>query len=85
LQSRKNLLAVFYLLSILLALQSQQSLAQVLQHRETIGTSCFAGALLYAILNQLEFAEPMVIIAAGLFIIIVRELSIKFDWHLPKI
>ena len=57
----------------------------VLLHRETIGTSCFAGALLYAILNQLEFAEPMVIIAAGLFIIIVREVSIKLDWHLPKI
>jgi uncharacterized membrane protein YeiH len=57
----------------------------VLLHRETIGTSCFAGAFLYALLNQLEFAEPIVIIAAGLFIITVREVSIKFDWHLPKI
>jgi uncharacterized membrane protein YeiH len=57
----------------------------VLLHRETIGTSCFAGALLYALLNELEFAEPLVIVVAGLMIVAVRELSIKFDWHLPKI
>ena len=57
----------------------------VLLHRETIGTSCLAGALAYALLNQLEFAEPLVIVAAGLLIVAVRELSIKFDWHLPKI
>jgi uncharacterized membrane protein YeiH len=57
----------------------------VLLHRETIGTSCLAGALAYALLNQLEFAEPLVIAAAGLLIVAVRELSIKFDWHLPKI
>jgi uncharacterized membrane protein YeiH len=57
----------------------------VLLHRETIGTSCLAGALAYALLNQLEFAEPFVIVAAGLLIVAVRELSIKFDWHLPKI
>jgi uncharacterized membrane protein YeiH len=57
----------------------------VLLHRETIGTSCFAGALLYALLNELEFAEPLVIGVAGLTIVAVRELSIKFDWHLPKI
>ena len=57
----------------------------VLLHRETIGTSCFAGAFLYALLNLLEFPEPIVIIAAGLLIVLVRELSIKFDWHLPRI
>jgi uncharacterized membrane protein YeiH len=57
----------------------------VLLHRETIGTSCLAGALLYAFLNELEFAEPLVIVIAGLMIVAVRELSIKFDWHLPKI
>ena len=57
----------------------------VLLHRETIGTSCLAGAMLYALLNELEFAEPIVIIAAGLLIVLVRELSIKFDWHLPRI
>lgn len=57
----------------------------VLLHRETIGTSCFAGAFLYALLNALEIPEPIVIIAAGLLIVLVRELSIKFDWHLPRI
>ena len=57
----------------------------VLLHRETIGTSCFAGAFLYALLNALEIPEPIVIIVAGLLIVLVRELSIKFDWHLPRI
>ena len=57
----------------------------VLLHRETIGTSCFAGALVYAILNQFEINELFSVISAGLVVVAVREVSIKFDWHLPKI
>jgi uncharacterized membrane protein YeiH len=57
----------------------------VLLHRETIGTSCFAGALLYALLNQFGASELVTAIASGLVIVLVREVSIKFDWHLPKI
>jgi hypothetical protein len=57
----------------------------VLLHRETIGTSCFAGALLYALLNQFGVSELVTVIASGLVIVLVREVSIKFDWHLPKI
>ena len=57
----------------------------VLLHRETIATSCFAGALVYALLNQFEVNEVITVIAAGLFVVAVREVSIKFDWHLPKI
>ena len=57
----------------------------VLLHRETIGTSCFAGALLYALLNQFGASELVTVIASGLVIVLVREVSIKFDWHLPKI
>jgi uncharacterized membrane protein YeiH len=57
----------------------------VLLHRETIGTSCFAGALIYALLNQFGAAEVITVVASGLVVVLVREVSIKFDWHLPKI
>jgi uncharacterized membrane protein YeiH len=57
----------------------------VLLHRETIGTSCLAGALAYAGLHYLDVPEVITAIAAGLVIVLVREVSIKFDWHLPKI
>ena len=57
----------------------------VLLHRETIGTSCLAGALAYAGLNYLDVSEGITAIIAGFIIVLVREISIKFDWHLPKI
>ena len=57
----------------------------VLLHRETIGTSCLAGALTYAGLHYLDVSEVIAAIAGGLVIVLVREASIKFDWHLPKI
>lgn len=57
----------------------------VLLHRETIGTSCLAGALVYAGLNQLNVSQGLTAILAGFVIVLVREISIKFDWHLPKI
>ena len=57
----------------------------VLLHRETIGTSCFAGALVYALLNEVGVSELITVIASGLVIVAVREVSIKLDLHLPKI
>ena len=57
----------------------------VLLHRETIGTSCLAGALVYAGLHYLNVSEVIAAISAGLIIVLVREVSIKLDWHLPKI
>ena len=57
----------------------------VLLHRETIGTSCFAGALIYSLLNQFGAAEAITVLTSGLVVVLVREVSIKFDWHLPKI
>jgi uncharacterized membrane protein YeiH len=57
----------------------------VLLHRETIGTSCLAGALAYAGLHYLDVSGIVAAIAGGLAIVLVREVSIKFDWHLPKI
>ena len=57
----------------------------VLLHSETIGTSCFAGALIYAGMNQLDVSESITVITSGLVVVLVREISIKLDWHLPKI
>ena len=57
----------------------------VLLHRETIGTSCLAGAIAYAGLHYLDVSEGLAAVIAGFIIVLVREISIKFDWHLPKI
>ena len=57
----------------------------VLLHRETIGTSCLAGALAYAGLHHLDVSEGLAAVIAGFIIVLVREISIKFDWHLPNI
>lgn len=57
----------------------------VLLHRETIGTSCLAGSLFYVTGDYFELNSGFVALSAGLVVIIVRELSIRFDWHLPKV
>jgi uncharacterized membrane protein YeiH len=57
----------------------------VLLHRETIGTACLSGAVLYLALDALDVHEAAVVAIAALFVVLVRELSIKFNWNLPKI
>lgn len=57
----------------------------VLLHRETIGTSCLAGSLVYVTGDYLEANSALVALTAGLVVVFVRELSIRFDWHLPKV
>ena len=57
----------------------------VLLHRETIGTSCFSGALLYVTLDHFNDSSAVSAISCGAIVILVRELSIAFDWHLPKL
>lgn len=56
----------------------------VLLHRETIGTACLTGAIVYVGLDSMNVAEPITAVISGLFVILVRELSIKFDLHLPN-
>ncbi len=57
----------------------------VLLHRETIGTSCLAGSLVYVTGDFFELNSGLLALLAGLVVILVRELSIRFDWHLPKV
>ena len=57
----------------------------VLLHRETIGTSCLAGSLVYVSCDYFGVNEILSVALASAVVIVVRELSIKFDWHLPKV
>ncbi len=57
----------------------------VLLHRETIGTSALAGAFIYVVLNQIHMNKAIPAIVGGLVVVVVRELSIKFKWNLPRV
>jgi len=57
----------------------------VLLHRETIGTACLSGAIVYLALDAIDLNEAAVVAIAGLVVVLVRELSIKYNWNLPKV
>lgn len=57
----------------------------VLLHRETIGTSCAAGSFIYVLFDSFNISSGISAITAGAVVVLVRELSIKFDLNLPKI
>lgn len=57
----------------------------VLLHRETIGTACLSGAIVYVALDALGLNEGLVVAVGGLVVVLVRELSIRNNWNLPKI
>ena len=56
----------------------------ILLHRETIGTSSALGALTYLGLDALSLSNEISAIAAGVVVIAVRALSIKFNINLPR-
>ena len=56
----------------------------VLLHRETIGTACLSGAIAYLALSAVNLNEALVVAIAGIVVVLVRELSIKYNWNLPK-
>jgi len=57
----------------------------VLLHRETIGTACLSGAVIYVALDSLNLNEAISVALAGFVVVVVRELSIRFNWNLPTI
>jgi uncharacterized membrane protein YeiH len=57
----------------------------VLLHRETIGTSCLAGSFVFVFFDYLNIGSGISAIVAGLVVVVVRELSIKYNLNLPKI
>jgi uncharacterized membrane protein YeiH len=56
----------------------------VLLHRETVGTACLSGAVLYLALDSLHINEATSVVVAGVVVVLVRELSIRFNWNLPR-
>jgi uncharacterized membrane protein YeiH len=57
----------------------------VLLHRETVGTACLSGAIIYLALDAANLNEGVTVAVAGVVVVLVRELSIKFNWNLPTI
>jgi uncharacterized membrane protein YeiH len=57
----------------------------VLLHRETVGTSALAGALMYLLLTKFNLNELATALISGLVVVLVREISIKFNVNLPKV
>jgi uncharacterized membrane protein YeiH len=57
----------------------------VLLHRETVGAACLSGALVYLALDSLELNEAISVLVAGMVVVLVRELSIQFNWNLPTV
>jgi uncharacterized membrane protein YeiH len=57
----------------------------VLLHRETVGTACLSGAIVYLALDSLNLNEAISVGLAGIVVVLVRELSIKFNWNLPTV
>jgi len=57
----------------------------VLLHRETIGTSSLAGAITYVLLNEIHMSKVIPAVVGGLVVVMVRELSIKYSWNLPRV
>ena len=44
-----------------------------------------SGALVYLALDSLDLRQAIPVAVAGLVVVLVRELSIKFNWNLPTI
>ena len=57
----------------------------VLLHRETVGTACLSGSLVYLALDSMDLNEAISVGLAGIVVVLVRELSIKFNWNLPTV
>ena len=57
----------------------------IILHRETIGTSSVMGASTYVFFDWLNVSTTLAALIAGLVVIGVRAISIKFDLHLPRV
>ena len=57
----------------------------VLLHRETIGTACTVGALVYVLIEPYGLANGLIALISGAVIVFVRSISIARGWNLPKV
>lgn len=57
----------------------------VVLHRETIATATFSGCTLYALMSYWNIEPWVCAVCGALLVIAVREISIKYDLHLPRV
>lgn len=53
-------------------------------HKEIYATACLLGGVIYLALLYLNVSESVIIITAATSIFIVRTLSVRYKWSLPK-
>ncbi|QZE15428.1 trimeric intracellular cation channel family protein [Halosquirtibacter laminarini] len=53
-------------------------------HREIYATACITGGIFYTLLHYLNYNENVIIPITSLVIVIIRLLSVRFNWSLPK-
>ena|ERR1700756_1964746 len=56
----------------------------IIFRKEIYATACLSGALVYLLLNYLDFSRTISILISMLFILVVRIVAIKFNISLPK-
>jgi len=56
-----------------------------LLHRETNGTSAFLGATVFVIAISTAVNQTYSSVIAGIVVFAFRSISIRFNWHLPKL
>jgi uncharacterized membrane protein YeiH len=53
-------------------------------HKEIYATACLLGGIIYLLLLYCNVSESIIIITAATSIFIVRTLSVRYKWQLPK-
>lgn len=53
-------------------------------HKEIYATACLFGGVLFLILQFLQVSQPITILISASSIFIVRTLSVRYKWALPK-
>jgi len=56
----------------------------IIFRKEIYATACFFGALCYVILHKMEVMPELNLAISGGIIILIRTLSVVYNWQLPK-
>lgn len=52
--------------------------------KEIYATACIAGGILFLILSAFDLGRDIAMLSTVFFIIVLRTLAVKFQWHLPN-
>lgn len=54
-------------------------------HKEVYASACIVGAVIFIFLNYLNFNQEANLISTVFVVIIIRVLSLKYHWNLPRV